>query len=153
MTPFERHIQAAVGYHELGLPLEALDELAQLGSEAATRTEVLTVRVVVLQTVGMWDQMETVSRTLCERHPDEGQWPISLAYAVRRAHSLPEALIVLEAAVERFPDEAIIHFNLACYHAQLGNLETARQHLREAIRLEPSCQKMAQNDPDLLPLR
>ena len=153
MTPFERHIQAAVGYHELGLPLEALDELAQLGAEAAARSEVLTVRVVVLQTLGMWDQMETAARTLCERQPDEGQWPISLAYAIRRAHSLPEALIVLEAAAERFPEEAIIHFNLACYHAQLGDLETARRRLREAVRLDPVCQKMAQNDPDLLPLR
>ena len=111
------------------------------------------MRVVVLQTLGMWGQMETTARTLCERQPDEGQWLISLAYAVRRAHSLPEALIILESAAERFPDEAIIHFNLACYHAQLGDLESARKRLREAVRLDPVCQKMAQSDPDLLPLR
>ena len=47
---------------------------------------------------------------------------------------------------------AVLHFNLACYHAPLGELEKARERLGRACKLEPKFKKEALADPDLAAL-
>lgn len=153
MTLFDRRVQAAQGYLELGLPQEAHEEIESIEPRMRALTAVLALRVAIFQTLGQWKQLAAVAGELCARQPGEPQWPLSLAYATRREHSLPAALAVLTEAVGRFPGEAVIHFNLACYEAQLGRLDLARRRLAEAIRLEPACRAMAAADPDLAPLR
>jgi hypothetical protein len=64
---------------------------------------------------------------------------------------MPRALWLLEA-VERMPDEATLHYNLACYDCQLGDLPAAKARLTHAISLEPARQAMALDDEDLVPL-
>ncbi len=56
---------------------------------------------------------------------------------------------ILEQAGEKFPDCATIHFNLACYAAQLGNLPEARLRLRRAVQLDQVFAARAKTDPDL----
>jgi Flp pilus assembly protein TadD len=85
--------------------------------------------------------------------PDEPQWTISLAYATRRSRSIAEAEAILRAARARFPREAILPYNLACYASQLGRLDEARALLAEATALDESLKDLAAQDPDLLPLR
>lgn len=46
----------------------------------------------------------------------------------------------------------MIHYNLACYAAQTGKTNEARERLREAIRLAPETLLLALDDPDLEPL-
>ena len=80
------------------------------------------------------------------------QWPISLAYATRRAQSIEAAKSILLEAVERLPDEPMLHYNLACYECQLGDVEVAKARLAHAFGLEPKCRFMALDDADLAPL-
>lgn len=153
MTPFDRHLQAAQGFLELGLPLDANEELEQIEPEMRTLSPVLAMRVAIYQKLEAWGLMEVVAGGLCKRHPHEPEWHILWAYATRGAFSLERASGVLMNAVQRFPEEPTIHYNLACYEAQLGNLELARGRLAEAIRLEPMYREMALNDPDLVVLQ
>lgn len=51
------------------------------------------------------------------------------------------------------PREAVFHFNLACYEAQLGNLDDARVFLETACGLDESFRELAKTDDDLAPLR
>lgn len=46
-TPYERHLRAARGYLDLGLPLEAHEEIESIKPEMHTLSEVLAVRVFV----------------------------------------------------------------------------------------------------------
>jgi Tfp pilus assembly protein PilF len=85
--------------------------------------------------------------------PDESNWPLALAYAVRRSRGLVFAQEILKQAEEKFPDCATIHFNLACYAAQLGYLDEARQRLRRAIQLDQGFAALAKTDPDLKPIQ
>ena len=55
-------------------------------------------------------------------------------------------------ALERLPDIAVFHYNLACYECQLGNLEAAKERLALAFRLEPGFRVAALEDRDLEPL-
>ena len=152
MTPFDRHLRAAEGFLELGLPQEAGEELDGIEATQRTRPTVLSLRVQVCQALGQWELMAAAADALCHLESANPQWPISLAYATRRAHSLERAKGILTEALQRFPQEAILHYNLACYEAQLGHLERARERLREAIRLAPGCRDMAAVDDDLRPL-
>jgi len=55
----------------------------------------------------------------------------------------------LETAVERLPEVAHFHYNLACYECQLGNLEAAKYRLQRAFELEPQFRVVALDDEDL----
>ncbi len=66
--------------------------------------------------------------------------------------SIDEAHAILKRAEGVHPDDATIQFNLACYEAQLGNLDQAKAHLKRATRIEPKFRLMALDDPDLEPL-
>ena len=152
MNPLERQLRAVEGYLELGLPGEAREELAAVMAEHGGDPRVLAAEVFVQQALGEWGRMAAAAGTLCQRCPEEVQWPISFAYATRRAHNIEAARAVLWAAQASFPEEALIRYNLACYECQLGRLEEARAYLREAFRLERTCREMAVKDADLAAL-
>ncbi len=46
----------------------------------------------------------------------------------------------------------IFLFNLACYEAQLGDIERAKKHLGHAIELRGELRRVALEDEDLKPV-
>ena len=61
--------------------------------------------------------------------------------------------VLLEAA-KLFPDDDMIQYNLACYCAQLGQLDAAQEHLGNSYEVGNAQQikLMALDDDDLKPL-
>ena len=114
--------------------------------------EVLGVRVAIYHGLRKWDALQTVAARLVEHEPTNVQWVVSLAYATRRAVSIGAARNILLTAETRFPNEAIIPFNLACYYCQLGDLETAKDHLSRAFEIDSNWRMAALEDRDLEPL-
>ncbi len=146
---FKSRITAAQGYIELGMPLEANEELEQIDADQRSHTEVLALRVKIYLALKKWDLMQTVAKRLSLIEPDDPQWTVSWAYATRRAESMEAARIILVNAVERLPNVAIFHYNLACYECLLGNLETAKSRLKRTFDLEPRYRLKALEDEDL----
>lgn len=62
-----------------------------------------------------------------------------------------EAYGVLISVVDKFPDEHLMRYNLACYSCQLGNLKEAYQWLEKAIDLagKKDIRQTALDDCDL----
>jgi hypothetical protein len=62
-----------------------------------------------------------------------------------------EARDLLLPAVSKFPREATLTYNVACYECRLGNLSVARQWLKRtfALKMGPPFRLEAQSDPDL----
>ena len=52
----------------------------------------------------------------------------------------------------KFPKEAVIYFNLACYDCQLGRLDSAKDYLKRAFEIEPNRRLQALEEMDLEPL-
>jgi hypothetical protein len=50
------------------------------------------------------------------------------------------------------PEVPIFLFNLACYEAQLGDIERAKKHLGHAIELRGELRRVALEDEDLKPV-
>lgn len=55
-------------------------------------------------------------------------------------------------AVERLPDAATLHYKLAAYKAQLGEVESAKARLEHAFKLAPSLRLTALDDENLRPV-
>lgn len=146
------HLRAAAGYTELGMYLDADAEIEQITPELRHEPEVLAARVAIYTGLKKWELLQTVAARLAAHDPNEAQWSISLAYATRRARSIEAAKAILLEAVERHPTEPMLHYNLACYECQLGDLEVAKARLAHAFKLQPQCRLMALDDEDLEPL-
>ncbi|GJQ57426.1 MAG: hypothetical protein SCALA701_02270 [Candidatus Scalindua sp.] len=78
---------------------------------------------------------------------------VAYAYAVRRHEKISNARTILLQAIERFSEEAIIPYNLACYECQLGNIEKAKIYLKRALSLDMNFRVIALEDEDLRTLR
>jgi tetratricopeptide (TPR) repeat protein len=141
-----RTITVAQGYVELGLPLDANEELEQIEPDQCVHPEVLAIRVKIYRVLKKWELMQTVAQILAVNEPEHVQWTVDWAYATRRADCLNAARLILVNAVESQPNVAIFHYNLACYECQLGNLEGAKSRLKRAFELEPRYRLKALED-------
>jgi lipopolysaccharide biosynthesis regulator YciM len=150
---FQRRLLAASGFAELSLFQEAVEELEELPESSKELPTVLVVWLEVYQHWRKWSEAESIATRLMEMEGDEPSWPIALAYAIRRSRGLVFAHEILLPAGEKFPECGTIQFNLACYCAQLGKLDEARERLRRAIQLDKGFAAMAKSDPDLKPIR
>jgi tetratricopeptide (TPR) repeat protein len=143
---FEQRLRAAEGYVELGMMLDAAAELEEVAPERRGESRVLALRLRIYSSLHRWLLAQTVARTLAIRDPDNVQWAVSWAYATRRVDSINVARIILIEAVERLPGAAILHYNLACYECQLGDVEVAKARLKHAIQLDPIFRAKALDD-------
>jgi uncharacterized Ntn-hydrolase superfamily protein len=78
---------------------------------------------------------------------------LSEAARWRRKGDLQKAAEVLQEAIRRFPDQAVLRYDLACYLALLGRKEEALKELEIALQSDPNLKALAQKDDDLRSLR
>ncbi|MGC3990165.1 MAG: hypothetical protein QM796_10885 [Chthoniobacteraceae bacterium] len=153
LTPRDlKYVSAAEGYAELGMYLEADQQLESILPEHRHLPSVLAVRLSIYSGLERWDLAEVVAKSLVLAEPENSQWWISLAYATRRTSSIEAARAILMSARDHHAGEPIIHYNLACYACQLGDLESAKQFLQAAFKIAPGIRSMALEDEDLASL-
>jgi tetratricopeptide (TPR) repeat protein len=155
--PDSHYVSAASGWLGLGSWQEAASELENVSPDAAAHPDVLEVRYEILAKAGQWELAADTALTWINKAPEErGAW-IKQAYAVRRkpGGGIVLAKGILTAAQQRFPQEPLIAYNLACYECQLGNLPQARDWLRQAFKWGNvrHLKQMCVQDSDLEPLR
>jgi hypothetical protein len=103
---------------------DANDQLEKIDPFNRAAPEVLAVRLAIYRGLKKWELMQQIAKRLKQFEPDNVQWTISLVYATRRAYSIDVAMEILVDAQAKFPREAGIPYNLACYCCQLiANLE------------------------------
>jgi tetratricopeptide (TPR) repeat protein len=151
-SPDKEFFEVASGYVELGMYLDANAELEKIDAFNRASPEVLALRMSIYCGLEKWELMAELARRLTEFEPDNPQWPVSLAYATRRAISIEAAKETLLNAERKFPKEAVIKYNLACYFCQLGGLDMAKEYLRRAFKINPDWRLVVLDDVDLEPL-
>ncbi|MDZ4788780.1 MAG: hypothetical protein SH807_07565 [Blastochloris sp.] len=149
----QQHLIASVGYSELGMLEEALTELLAVAASYHDCIEVLGLKLAILQHHQQWQPASLVAERLITLDPKQADWWIALAYAKRRASSLVIARILLKEALSLFPKNALIHYNLGCYAAQLGELPEAYGLIKKSFNLNPKYKNIAKLDPDLEPIQ
>jgi hypothetical protein len=150
------YVSAACGWLELGNPSEAAIELEKVSPERQRHLRVLEVRWSIWAAGEDWVRALVVADDMVIHYPDEPAGWLHQAYATRRAPggTIEAASKILQAVVEKFPDQALFPFNLACYCCQLARLDEARAWLSRAFQMgdRQDIRRMALHDEDLRPL-
>lgn len=151
------YLSAAVGWLELGNPAEAGAEIDQVSPRHQEHPDVLEVRWEIRAATRSWDAAFEAADRLVRHAPERHSGWLHRAYALRRASmgGLRQAYDALRPAFEQFPKVSIIPYNLACYAAQMGQLEEAWDWLQKAMQTGGAAQSiraMALEDADLQPL-
>jgi tetratricopeptide (TPR) repeat protein len=129
---------------------EAAAELAKIPPEETDHADVLAARIDFHLARREWRKMARLGEQLARLHPAiETGW-IHWAYALRELNQVEAAKAVLiEAEARHGKLSGVLHYNLACYHCLLGEMDQARTRLRRAIRMDAAFKHSAREDPDL----
>lgn len=157
LEPPESHfLSAAAGWLGLGNTQEAEAELAHLGPAWQNHPEVLEVRWALRAEQKRWEEALQVARSLIHAAPERASGWIDQAYALRRAPKggLKAAWEALRPAVEKFPKEPTIAYNLSCYACQMRQMGESKAWLKRAMKLgdKEFIRQQALADADLEPL-
>jgi len=142
-------LRAAHGWLELGLPVEALCELRALSSTDQRSPEVLRLRLAAEMEVERWNAASDTARLLCLRQPGDAGAYMQAAYCLHETGDTLAARDWLLRGPGELLQEPLFHYNIACYHAVLGERVGALRHLARAFEMDPSLRKIAAVDADL----
>jgi predicted Zn-dependent protease len=144
-----RALRAVDGYLFLGMPKEAMQELDGLGDVEVHSSSVMLARIRVLLHQKQWKKAEVLSGRGVKLHPHEEEFTVQRVFALHQLKEGEEAFKVLLSAPEWIRRTGILHYNLACYEARLGDIKTAKRCIDAAIEINGAIKKNARTDPDL----
>ena len=151
--PESHYVSAAIGWLELGCLNEAKAELGSVNGAYRNHPDVLEVRWWICAEEQQWGEGLQIARALLHHAPDRSSGWLHQAYALRRVPDggVKQAWKALLPAFDKFPQEAIISFNLSCYACQMKQMDAARVWLKRAVVLgnKRKIKEMALADRDL----
>ena len=154
--PDTMHLKATAGWIQLGDYDSANDELENIRAEWRAHPDVLELRWLIYSHHEQWDACLDITSAIVKMAPDRVSGWVHKAYSLRRSNAgdLERAKAVLLEAAKLFPDDDTVQYNLACYCAQLGQLDAAQEHLDKSYELGDAKQikLKALDDEDLKPL-
>ncbi|HLQ46354.1 MAG TPA: tetratricopeptide repeat protein [Planctomycetaceae bacterium] len=155
----QRALESAQGYLLLELPDAALRELREFVDADETPVAVHQLRGEALRMRGDFeDALESFQKVLPHVEHDLSVL-MGMAWCFKRIGRLDKAIDTMKQAYRGSPKEAVVLYNLACYHSLAGNKDEALSWLGRAIRLDPSYRKLIpletdfdslRNDPDFV---
>ena len=164
MLPFEKmdgleypdliYLSAAQGWLELGNGVEASAELDHVSPAAQAHPHVVELRWQLLVKAKDWEGALRLAEELCGLLPESAFVWIHRSYCFHELKRTQEACDSLLPQAERFTEEWLIGYNLACYACQLGRLDEAKDWLKRAGKSGNSrhIRQLAAKDADLKPL-
>lgn len=151
-TELNHALRAAIGWYELGLANEALEELERMPAADQDRTESLELRAVVLQQLGRWDAAAATYAELCHRPNAAVERFIAWGCCLYELERVADCRAALLSAPPCARKHGLWNFHLACYEAILGHQEEARRLIQTSLRLDPCLRGMASRNENLAPL-
>lgn len=142
-------LRTALGWLELGLPEDALRELEALAPRDRMRRQALELKLVAQMKAERWNAGADTGRLLCLREPKEPRFFIQAAYCLHETGDTEAARNWLMTGPSSLIEDPLFHYNIACYHAVLGERKQARSHLRRALSMDESLRRRANSDEDL----
>ena len=139
----------------MGDLVSACNELEEISAENRIHPAVLVMRYEIYAKAGRWNYAAELAQTLVTILPNDAEAWLNLAVTTRmkKGGGVDEAKRILLVAQVKFPNEYLIPYHLACYAAQLGDLEESKQWFTKAMEIDTKAvQRISLDDPDLKPL-
>lgn len=155
----ERSLLAAQGYLELGMVEEALAELVDVPTyaisdpDAAPDPYLIELRLHILMKGERWSDALSSAKELLLL--DSAALPAYIhgAFALHELGRTTEARDLLLRGPEVLGMDPTYHYNIGCYEAVLGNIESAKRSLEKCFALDETYRDFAKQDSDLETIR
>jgi len=134
--------------------VEAEKALDRIMPSLRLHPSVLAARWQISAREQNWETCVDVAKSITKIAPNSPIGWIHLAAAFHATERTREAWELLLRMTDRFPNEPLISYNLACYGCRLGRLKDARTLLEQAFAAGDAATltQQALQDPDLEPL-
>jgi predicted Zn-dependent protease len=149
----DHRLQIVQGYYELGMIDDARTELAEVEAEFQPTPNLIQMRILLLLHEKEWSEAHELSAQLRAMDPEGCAGYIHGAYSLHEMKRTREALDLLSQGPSSLKEEALYYYNLGCYRAALGDVETARECLHKSFDLDGRLVAVARKDPDLHALK
>lgn len=143
---FELVLETARGFLHLRLYDDAWNCLRSLDREWAARPEVWTLRSMILMERREWQKALAILDDLCAIYPENLNNHLRAAYCLHELQRTAEARERLLGGPAELRRLSLYHLNLACYEAELGNLQAAKMSIRAGYRLDRQRRRREMSD-------
>jgi hypothetical protein len=146
---FRRQFNASQGYLKLDMIEDSWAEAMDIAAPYQERPEVMQLKVWILMKKEDWKQALNAAEDLCHKMPHMAVPYLDAAYCLhelKKTAAARKKLLSGPSALQHYPT---YHYNLACYEASLGYVDSARHYLETAILMNPKYSEEARRDPDL----
>jgi Flp pilus assembly protein TadD len=143
----------AEGYLELGMPRHALEVLARCGDLDSLPDHALYLQGECLRALDQFrEALQPLMKAAAGSPHNVHVW-LSLGWCYKRTGRLDMAIESLEEALAVEPNDALVHYNLACYWSLARNKRQALAFLSRAIDLKDHYRTLVAAEPDFDPIR
>jgi tetratricopeptide (TPR) repeat protein len=149
----QRTLREVEGYLELNMAQTALDLLARLTDPGTFRGQKLYLTGEALRALDRHTEAIAVLEQAADLLPSNIHIWLALGWCRKRTGRIDLAIGALERAEEVSPEEAIVHYNLACYWSLAGKKQRSLAYLSRAISLDSNYRDLILDEPDFDPIR
>lgn len=147
-------LREAEGYLELDMPQHALDALTRLvKTEVATSPTYYYLEGEALRATQRFDDALVPLNKAAELAPGNVHVWLALGWCYKRIGEIELAIESLERALEIEEDQALVHYNLACYWSMAGNKRQALDYLSRSFALDSHYRDLVAEESDFDPIR
>ena len=135
------------------LALRALDALQSLPAGAGQRAGSLDLTGQAYRAMERYREAIPPLESAAVLEPDNLLVWLALGWCYKRTNRLDLAIRSLERGCKAAPNEAIVHYNLACYWSLAGKTKRAVAYLAKSFDIDDSYRDLVATEPDFDPIR
>ena len=138
---------------QVQLAERALEALQRAGRSSGKQSHVLYLTGQAYRVMKQYHEAVPSLKAAAELDPDNIFTWLALGWCHKRTNRLDLAIESLERALVAESQEAILHYNLACYWSLAGNAQLAIQYLAQSLTIDPSYRDLVGMESDFDPIR
>jgi tetratricopeptide (TPR) repeat protein len=143
----------AEGYLELSMPRQAIAAIARLGDPTGFDAHSLYLWGESLRCLSRYEEALVPLQQAARADSGNMHVWVALGWCFKRTGQLSQAIEALETAVSVKPEEALLHYNLACYWSLAGNKRLALRYLSRSLAIDPDYRLLIEGETDFDPIR
>jgi tetratricopeptide (TPR) repeat protein len=148
-----KKLDEAEGYLMLDLARRALEILESQQDWLSMQFEASLLKGEALRSLNRYRDALRPLEIAAALRPGDSRVALALGWCFKRTNRLAQAIDSLERALREHPDEALLHYNLACYWSLAANGAKALGELSAALDLDPDLRTLITHESDFDALR
>jgi tetratricopeptide (TPR) repeat protein len=148
-----KQLDEAEGYLMLDLPGRSLEILESRPDWLNMQFEANYLKGEALRSMKHYREALRPLEMAAALRPTDTRVALALGWCYKRTNRLAQAIDSLERALRANPDEALLHYNLACYWSLAGNSSKAVDALSTALEHDADLRSLIADESDFHHLR